>query len=188
MSEVLSLSSVEDALARLAFEWIELARTNLDASQRVSTGNLSDSIVASKVQVFGKTYLVEIKLNSYYQFVDKGVKGWKEANKAPNSPYQFKRTPAGQKMMLAIRDWMLREGLKGRARENSSRQASLRDQRRASMRDATTSAAYAMANKIKQVGTSPSYFWTNTADEMRKRIRQELGKALKTNIIEIVTK
>lgn len=187
-TEATSLGVFEDVLAMLALEYVEKAVTNLDTADRVASGQLANSIIASEVFVFGKSMAVEIRLNDYYKFVDQGVQGWKDSGKAPNSPYQFKNTPPGRDMMRKVRKWLIREGLKGKASVNRSPKASLRDQRRASIRDTSDSAAYAMSRAIKAKGLKPSFFWSKASTEMRKRIRQELGIATKIYIIESITK
>ena len=182
-----SLSVFADSLAMLAAQYMELARTNLEAAERVSSGDLSDSIIASEVMVMGQKMTVEIRLADYFKFVDKGVKGWQN-EKGGNSPYQFKNKKPGGKMVADIAKWIRREGLMGRAKVNTSPRAGLREQRRASLRDAQKNLAYGIAYNIKKKGLKPSRFWTKTTNEMQKRIRTKLGLATKVTIKQMILK
>lgn len=182
-----SMAVFADSLAKLALDYMELARKNLDAAERVSSGALADSIIATDVMVMGQKLTVEIRLADYFKFVDKGVKGWQNEN-GGNSPYQFGNKKPGQKMVADIAQWMRREGLMGRAKVNTSGGASLRERRRASLSDAKENAAYGMAYNIKKKGIKPSHFWTKTTTEMRKKIKEELGLAAKVSIKQMILK
>src|ERR1700743_1490125 len=61
----------------LASELIEQAQKNLAASNSISSGALSESIVASDPRSVGSAMLLDIYMNFYGLFVNKGVKGTK---------------------------------------------------------------------------------------------------------------
>lgn len=183
---VVDLDAISGTLADLAVRFVLLARANLEAANRIATGALAESIQPTEVEIFGSVYRVEIRLADYYKFVDEGVKGWQD-ERGGASPYQFKRTPPGKKMVTEIRKWVIREGLKGRGRENR-RMVGRRDTRRNSITDTSTRTAYAISSSIKKKGLRPSHFWRDTVAQMRQDIETELGKSLKVDIINNLIK
>lgn len=178
----IDLDAISGTLIDMAIQYAELARENLGLADRVATGALADSIIPTEVMIFGSVYQVEISVASYYKFVDEGVKGWADT-KGGSSPYQFKKTFPSKKMVTAIRKWVIREGLKGKGKENAHKKASKRDQARAKISDTSTQTATGISMAIKKNGLRPSHFWSRTQDEMTRRIKEEMGKALKIDII-----
>lgn len=55
-----------------------------------ASGNLEDSISQPIIVTEGSKITMTIKMADYYDYTNKGVKGWAESSRAPNSPYQFK--------------------------------------------------------------------------------------------------
>jgi hypothetical protein len=182
---VYSLSEVSDTLIYLAGKYIEMAQEKLSNRDHVASGALSASMIMSKVAVMGKVYSIEVSLADYYKFVDKGVKGWAD-EKGSGSPYSFKTKFVSKKMMESVRKWIIREGLKGRGKENK-KGFGRRDVKRSKITDTSTAAAYAISYNIKKKGLRGSNFWSDTHKEMTQIVKDELGKALKVDIINIIT-
>lgn len=185
--QAVSFDAVSQALEQAAIDYVKLARDKLNEVDRVASGALSDSIIPTSVEVFGKIYRVNINIASYYKFVDQGVKGWAD-EKGGNSPYQFKKYSKGGgngkgSMVTAIRKWLIKEGLKGKGKENAHPKASKRDRFRASITDTSTRTAIIISRAIRKKGLKPSHFWTYTEKEMRIRIREKFAKALKVDVI-----
>lgn len=185
-SEV-SLDSLSDILAVIAIEFSERLRQKLNDSDRVASGNLSDSIMPTRVSIFGKVYQVDIKMADYYDYVNKGVKGW-EDQYGGSSPYQFKNYSgrSGKKdsaMITAIKAWVLKEGLKGALPVNRHPLASRRDKMRSKLTDPTLGTAITISRSIRRKGLKPSHFLDDTISEMTPKIAENLGKALKLDII-----
>ena len=64
---------------------------NLINAKGVSaSGKLIDSISDPEISQSGSTVTMKISFADYYDYTNKGVKGWKDSSKAPNSPYQYK--------------------------------------------------------------------------------------------------
>lgn len=55
-----------------------------------ASGNLEDSISQPIIVTKGSVVTMTIKMADYYDYTNKGVKGWADSSRAPNSPYQFK--------------------------------------------------------------------------------------------------
>tara|TARA_B110000285_G_scaffold38661_1_gene41914 strand:- start:351 stop:932 length:582 start_codon:yes stop_codon:yes gene_type:complete len=95
---------------------------NLTKSKAYDKGGLYQSIRSEVVQGGGNTgigageYSINIVIDdpgaSYFNFVDKGVKGTESSLKAPNSPYRF-GTGTGPRggLTRSITEWSQRKGL-----------------------------------------------------------------------------
>jgi hypothetical protein len=178
-----SLDAVTATLVELAAMYIQKGTDNLNKADKVSSGFLSDSMIASPVQILGKTYQIEISLASYYKFVDKGVDGW---NKSQGSPYKFKnyQGKSGAKtspMVEAIKKWLVREGLQGTA--TGYKPITKREKFQKSITDANTSRAIAITKAIRKKGLKPTHFWSDTEKEMLPIAQRMFGEAIKIDII-----
>jgi hypothetical protein len=185
-STIYQLSDIQDTMVMLAARYIQISIDKLNIRDAIASGALEKSIVPSDVSIFGKVYHITISLNDYYKFVDEGVKGWQD-EKGSGSQYQFKKTFPSKKMVAAIRGWVVREGLKGIGKENAHPLAKPREQRRAKITDTSTRMAYAISYNIKKKGLRGTNFWSDTHKEMMGIVREELGKSLKVDIINILT-
>lgn len=125
----------------------------------------------------GKTVRMDISALFYYKFVDQGVKGTKKGS----GKYAFKNDGVGKKMMIAIRKWVIREGLKHKS--DKYKAITKREAKRKSITDTSTSTAYAIAKSVKQKGIEPSGFFTDAVRSTQAAANEELGAALKIDII-----
>ena len=182
--QVLKLDAVADSLYYLAAKYVEFATDNLEKANRVASGALSSSIVALPMEILGSVYSVSIKLDDYYKFVDKGVKGWAD-EKGGNSPYQFKNYPRGgggkkSKMITAIRKWLIKEGLQGRA-ASATKSIYKREKKQASITDTSTKTAMIIAMSIKKKGLKPSHFWSDAEKSVMQIAEAEFAQAIKVD-------
>jgi hypothetical protein len=76
-----------------------------------SSGKLEDSISQPIIIVKGSQITMQIKMADYYDYTNKGVKGWADSSKAPNSPYQFKTKGMNAKGVKSIEAY-IRSGQK----------------------------------------------------------------------------
>jgi hypothetical protein len=182
-----SFDHLADQLYLVAVQFAETARDNLNKADRVASGALSDSIIPTRVTIFGQIYNCDINVASYYDFVNKGVKGWAD-EKGGNSPYQFRQFTgkSGKKdspMITAIKQWILKEGLKGALPINKHPKASIRDRKRSTITDNSLGTAIAISKSIRKKGLKPSHFWDDTVQKITPAIAEQLVKALKLDII-----
>jgi hypothetical protein len=183
----IDLSAITGTLVDIAIDFITRAQDRLEQADRISSAELNDSIVPTEVEIFGNVYSIGINVADYYKFIDKGVKGWGDAQVGGDSPYQFKK-PSGKgsgrksAMVTAVRKWIIKEGLKGKA-ESPTKAITPRARRRAAITDSSTRAAITAAYFIKKKGIEPSNFWTDTVNDIDQRIRNEIGRALKIDLI-----
>jgi hypothetical protein len=94
----------------LAGEFIEDAQDNLNKSQSNASGNLSSSIQLGEPEVSGNLFKVDVYMNYYGQFINKGVKG----TKSGSGLYAFKHDFPSKGMIDAIREWIKAGKLKTR--------------------------------------------------------------------------
>lgn len=183
--------AITTALYNVAAMFIENANKNLNTVDRVGSGMLGDSIVPTDVVIMGKVYSIGINVNDYYKFVDQGVKGW-QSGEPGNSPFGFKQpgkrgsAPKNSKMVAAIKQWLMKEGLKSAGAENKH-PISARERRRQSITDATTSKAIVVAMNIKKHGLKRTNFWGMTAAQINDYVVKEFELALQIDIINSIT-
>lgn len=181
---------LEVALFNVAAAFVEAAADNLNTADRISTGNLLESIKTSEVKVFDKIFQIDISVLDYYKFIDKGVKGWQSGNPS-DSPYAFKKPEKGgsgkksSEMVNAIRKWLIKEGLKSQtlSRKSSSHAISPRESRRQKITDTSTSQAIVVAGMIRRHGLKQTNFWSNAEQTAAKAAEAEFGQALEISII-----
>ena len=171
------------ALYQLAGGLVEKAQANLVAADNVSSGKGAESITVLNPERVGKTVRIDISMLYYLQFVDQGVKGVKSGS----GKYAFKTKFPGKKMMEAIRKWIIKEGLKSRAR-GQGRSITRREARRRSVTNTSQSAAYAIASSVKQKGIKASKFMEKAIRDTRKEVKSEMGGALKIDVIAAIPK
>lgn len=182
--------ALETALYNIAATFIEQAANNLNAADRVSEGNLLNSIKPSEIKIMGKTMQIEISALDYYKFIDKGVKGWQSGSPS-DSPYAFNKPDKGgsgkksSEMVTAIRKWLIKEGLKSQtlSRKSASHAISSRERRRQKITDTATSTAIMVAGIIRKRGLKKTNFWTDAGDKATRYAEQEFETALTIDII-----
>jgi len=170
----LPLDETMKALVFLAGTLINEAANNLDKKGNVASGALASSLKVLDPRMVGSSVVLDIEALFYYQFLNRGVKGTKKGSGefAFNSPYPSK------KMVESIRKWMKQAGI---ANRNVKKTASKLEVKRKSI--AQLDGAYAVARSIKQNGIKKTGFFDKAFETTNKIANQELGKALKIDII-----
>lgn len=161
----------------LVGELIETAQKNLNKAGLVSTGEGSASIVAEDPVQNGSIVSVDVLMNYYLQFHNKGVKGTRSGRSIAG--YSFKNESVSHEFRKAIDDWIKRAGLTTRTvkkykgvgkHETRRKQISQYD------------SAYAVARSIKQKGLKPTGFMDNAISKTEQKIANRLGAALVIDI------
>lgn len=118
------LNALEYYLTISAANFILKVRENLEVQGKVDTGGLSENLQQSAVIKNGNTLSISIgyeedsKQAKYYDYVNKGVMGYK--SKSPFSKYKFdsNRPNPNKDMVFNIAKWLRRNASLGR-REDS---------------------------------------------------------------------
>lgn len=161
----------------IAGEFIEDAQNNLNRSNSIATGKLSASLKISEPKQTGKIITVDITMNSYGQFVNKGVKG----TKSGQGKYRFKNDNPSRKMVKAIADWQ--KG--GRSRSFNVKRAYGKNEAK-NKAISQIDAAYAIARSIKQHGIKATGFIDKAIKTTSSKVRDRLGAAFKIDIINSI--
>jgi|GEM_PF-1558428 len=183
-------TAVEDALSAVAANFIQQAINNLNASDRNASGKLEGSITPTEIIRTVKGMSIDVMINDYYKFIDKGVKGWQSGT--PNSPYSFKK-PDGSKhkgerslMVEALKGWLKSE-LRKRSGGENAHPISRREKRRKKITDAKTQTAIVVAGIIRRKGLKKTNFWTKATNSIQKDLKETVGQAFKVDIINSIT-
>lgn len=167
-----NLPALERTIVEFAIEFIKKVQENLKSLDKIDTGGLERGIAKGELQNSAGTYTIEIgypadsKAAGYYDFVNKGVKGF--VSQTPNSPYSFKnaKPSASGPMVIALQKWMKRQGILSKRETKSTTISSLQRKRKSiSELDSSRQGAWLMARKIKSRGLPKTGFFDNAIDE-----------------------
>tara|TARA_R110000744_G_scaffold13692_6_gene39686 strand:+ start:588 stop:1118 length:531 start_codon:yes stop_codon:yes gene_type:complete len=152
---------VQEELNKFAKYVIQQSRSNLTKGDKNASKDLYNSL-GYKIDENAKGATLGFEMDSYGDFVDKGVRGKTSSNKAPDSPYRF-GTGSGKKggLTKGINQWVKRKGIQFRDRK-SGRYLSYK------------STAFLISRSIYQKGIKPSLFFTKPFVAAFKRLPDEL--------------
>jgi hypothetical protein len=160
-------------LILLAYELVQSAQDNLNATHSNASGRLSDSITAQEPKTAPGFIQIDIEMNFYGQFVNKGVKG----TKGGTGLYKFKSDMPGKSMVDAIKKYMK----DARSKIGSVKKPIGYESKNATI--AAASSAFAMARSIKQHGIHPTYFMDAAIEETDQKVSERLGDALAIDVL-----
>ena len=187
--EAVELSDTAKTIVQLAAIYVELISNKIDEKDVASSGKMQNLITPTQVEFDGTTYSIGINAPNYASYQDEGVNGW-AVNR--NSRFNFKK-PGKRKrgsftgespMVKSLKQWIAREG---KSAENVKVSVSSREARGRQMKDATTRAAIRAAYMIKRQGIKPTYFWKEATNEFLVVLENELGTAIKIDVINNLT-
>jgi hypothetical protein len=180
------LPFVEKTMISYAAKFIIQVQKNLQKANKVDTGRLETDIQEGSVIREGKTYSIDIGYPvgsegaKYYDFVNKGVKGFKSGT--PNSPYRFRSAFPSMNgpMVNAIQKWVKRNSLSQR-NETQRYNLSALQKKRKSVSELNTgrTTAYLIARKIKQRGLPRTGFFDDAIDQVfNEQFYNKMAQAL----------
>ena len=193
------LPFVEKTMIAYAAKFIIQVQKNLQNANKVDTGRLETDIQEGSVIREGKTYSIDIGYPvgsegaKYYDFVNKGVKGFKSGT--PNSPYRFRSAYPSMNgpMVNAIQKWVKRNSLSQRTETQKYNTSSLQRKRKSvSELNTGRTTAYLIARKIKQRGLPRTGFFDDAIDQVfneqfYNKMAQALGGDVRLYIKQAVT-
>ena len=181
--EKVELNDLLDTITYLGAKYQQLLVDTLAEKDAASSGDLSDSIKALEVRVNGKVYTVDIEAKDYAKFVDNGVDGWARSR---GSIYKFKTKGVlpNSPHVKAMKKYLERE------QKSSTDKYSItkRERKGKQIIDFKTRTAMRAAYMVKRFGIPATHFWTEATAEMERIVEDELGVALKVDIINNLTK
>ena len=164
-----------NTLEYLAGQFALKIRENQIASGAVGTGKGADNIVVGDVVMMGNAYEVSLSLPAYLEFVNSGVDGWA---KSKGGKYKFKTKGTPDSMVESIKKWIVAKGLVRRIATQTTR---------TQIKDSALAQAKTTAFMIKRMGIKPRHFIDKAKQDVMKIAEQELGQAIKVDIINNLT-
>jgi hypothetical protein len=162
----------------LAGELVEDAQQNLIDSNKIASGELSKSIIAGEPYLVNSTLQIDVFMNFYGRFVNKGVKGTRGGSSTAG--YSFKNEIVSRKMYDAIKAWIARGKLTTRTvkkykgyGKHETKQKSI----------AQLDSAYAVARSIKMKGLKATGFMDKAVKKTADKVGERLGNALRVDVI-----
>lgn len=177
--EPVELSDTENTLIQLAAKYIELINQKIEETDTASSGAMQDAIQPTDIEINGTVYTIGITAKEYTSYQDEGVNGW-AVDRGSRFSFKTKGVDPKGDMVKSIKGWLKREG---KSAANVKVGISERERRGKSLQDAATSKAIGVAYMIKRQGIKPKYFWIDATNEMQLYIKNELGEALRIDII-----
>jgi len=177
--EEVKLNDTANTLVKLAAMYAGLIAEKANKVDASSSGKMQDSIQPTELEYNGSILSIGVEAKDYMSYVDAGVNGW-AVNRG--SVYSFRTKGVGNDMLKSIKDYLRREG--GSAR-NIKVGISARETKGM---DALTRNAMQVGYMIKRQGIKPKHFFRDATKEMEVVIRNELGVALRIDIINNIVK
>jgi len=167
------LSNVQEELNRFAKYVISQSRANLTRGKKNVTRELYDSLKGN-VKVSKNSFQLSFLMQDYGVFQDKGVRGKTSSAKAPNSPFRF-GTGTGKKggLTKGIDKWVRRRGFQFRDKKTGRFMS-------------YESTAFLITRSIYNKGMKPSLFFTKPFEKAFKNIDQDLIKAFKLDVEQLM--
>lgn len=165
---------LQSTLEQLAAVYIGLINEKMDEKDVSSSGKMQTSIKASEVTQTGNNYEIGIFAPDYASYQDEGVNGW-AVNRG--SRFQFRTKGVSPDMLKSVKDWLQREGKSAR---NVKQGISKREVRGM---DALSQRANTAAFMIKRQGLKPTHFWKEATDDLNRYFEEEVGNAIKVDIV-----
>jgi len=162
----------------LVGELIQDCQTNINASNKVASGKLSESLIANEPYQVGSIMQVDMMMAYYGLFVNKGVKGTRSGRSTAG--YSFRNEIVSRKMYNAISKWIDL----GKITTRTVKKYAGHGRHEVKMKSiAQLDKAYAVARSIKQRGLKPTGFLDKAVSTLRTKIGNRLGQGLKVDII-----
>jgi hypothetical protein len=165
------LENLKKALEVFRDAVVQQSKLNLKGPNKISSGNLYNSIKGSAVKVSDNSIEFNIEMEDYGTFIDKGVNGKKSVYTTPYS-YKDKMPPPSK-----LDKWIVKKGIAPRD-ENGK----FIDRK---------SLQFLIARSIFNNGIKPSLFFTKPFEEQYKKLEGQLDNILfrdAEEMIQFITK
>jgi hypothetical protein len=194
----IDFNKVAELVKDFANDLVKDLQANLFKSNINASNNLSQSITFEPLRIYKTGIVFELMLDSYYKYVDQGVKGADESLRAPNSPFQYRdKIPPKSKLKQWIADKplsirtsvdLIKKDKKGNSLINKKTGKVMK--RRPSTIEKTTindeieKVAFLMAENIRRKGLKATNFYSSVVNEERfEKFKKEISEAFKQDII-----
>ena len=182
--EPVKLNDVDNTIVQLAAKYIDIVADKINEKDVVSSGRMADEMQPTMLEFDGKTYRIGITAPEYSSYQDEGVNGW-AVDRGSRFSFKTRSVDPDGEMVKSVKQWIQREGASAR---NVTRAVTARERKGQTMPDPTTRAAVRASYFIKKKGIKPRRFWKEATDEFLVEMENELGIALKIDVINCITK
>jgi len=168
----MQLEKTRDALNKFAKYVVQQSKSNLTKSDKNVSKELYNSI-GYKLNVSKNSFGLDLVMQDYGVFQDKGVKGKTSSAKAPNSPFKF-GSGTGKKGGLTngIDKWVRRRGFQ--FRDNKGKFLSYQ------------STAFLITRSIYNKGIKPSMFFTKPFEKAFAGLNEDLIQAFALDVTKFM--
>lgn len=160
-------------MLQLAAGLAEKAQRNLNRSNSVASGALSESIEVQEPIIEGNSIRIDVTMLLYGQYIDKGVKGIESGS----GEFSFKSAYPSQSMVKEVAQWIKRGKLKS---TNVKKPISRFETKNKTI--SQYASAYAVARSIKLHGIRKTGFMSKAISETNVIAKVELGRALVVDV------
>lgn len=182
--EPVKLTDVNNTIVQLAAKYIDIVADKINEKDVVSSGRMADEMQPTMLEFDGKTYRIGITAPEYSSYQDEGVNGW-AVDRGSRFSFRTRGVDPEGDMVKSVKQWIQREGASAR---NVTKAVTARERKGQAMPDPTTRAAVRASYFIKKKGIKPRRFWKEATDEFLVEMENELGIALKIDVINCITK
>lgn len=163
----------------LAGSLVEDAQNNLNESNSNASGELSKSFFVEEPAENGSVFKVNVYMNFYGKFINKGVKG----TKSGAGLYAFKNNFPSRGMIEAL--------IKGSANakqkiSNASRSKTISKNEIKNFKISDVSKAFGAARNIKMYGIKKTGFLDKAIITTQSKVKDKLGAALKVDVLNAI--
>ena len=169
----------------LAGELIEDAQRNLIAGNNIASGKGSASLIAHEPYKVGEAMQLDVFMNFYLRFINKGVKGTRSGSSTAG--YSFKNEIVSRKMLKAIQEWLDRGKISTRTVKKYKAYGRHERKNKRLGKLAEANKAYAVARSIKMHGIRTRSFMDKAIENTKSKVSNRLGGALKIDVINSIS-
>lgn len=185
------LDNVQAALYDFAADVVVEGTKILRKSGSVSTGNLEKSWNVN-ISTTKTSYRLTMSLAPYWDYVNSGVRGYRNAKDNAGTPYKFKNTFPAKNMIKQIKKWIEHNvGVVKNETPKKKVTATYRKQKRIAKhlrKSSSDKLAVAYSIAIKRKGLKAVRFVDKAQEKFQPRLNKQLSKALKEDFKLIVRK
>lgn len=173
-------NTVTDVLVKFINGVKAQLQENLNATSKTGQQSLYNSIQVN-VEPLGDTISVQLVMNDYWKYVDKGVKGRKSTYpESSESPFQYPASPksSGGKFQSSLQLWIAQKPIQVRTSAGQSGKQ---------VRNINASIAYAMRSSIIDKGIRATNFFSSVINEqslqtLTEQLEKQLGKKVEIGL------
>lgn len=174
--QVVVQGTVTDILINFINAIKDQLKENINATSKTGQQSLYNSIQIN-VENTGNSIAVQLVMNDYWKYLDKGVKGRKSTYpESSDSPFQYPQSPksSGGKFQSSLELWIAQKPIQIRTSVAQSGKE---------VREINSSVAYLMRRSIINKGIKATNFFSSVINsESTKQLIEEVEKQLGTKI------